>query len=74
MNINELIDACGGPDKVGIQFLDRCATSMNYSARSGTKITFGSDVGLTPDGTKLLGVVVWLDRTKVKEAITNDAG
>lgn len=69
MNINELIDACGGPEKVGIQFLDNCATSLNYNIKSGTKITFGTEQPLTPKGTRDHGIVVWLDRDLVATAI-----
>ena len=69
MNICELIDECGGPDKVRLQYLDQCAFDLNWSAKSGSKIAFGSDVAITPDGTAQLGIVLWLDRDQVKAAI-----
>lgn len=69
MNINELIDECGGPNKVRLQYLDQCATDLNWSAKSGSRITFGSDVAITPYGTTLLGIVLWLPRDEVKAAI-----
>jgi hypothetical protein len=69
MNINELINECGGPDKVRLQYLDQCGISFDWTAKSGSKITFGSDVPITPDGTKLLGIILWLPRDQVKAAI-----
>lgn len=69
MNINQLIDACGGPEKVGIQFLDNCATDLNYHQKSGTKITFMTEQPLTPEGTRDHGIIVWLDRDLVAAAI-----
>ena len=70
MNICELINECGGPDKVGIQPLDKCADSMNYSAKKGvTKVTFGTEQVLTPEGLPMLGIIVWLDRDQVAAAI-----
>lgn len=68
MNIDELIQAVG-PDKVALQFLDSCATDLQWSEKRGSRITFGSDVALTPDGTDKLGIVVWLDRAAVKAAL-----
>lgn len=68
MNLSELI-AAYGDDKVRFQNLDRCADSLNYTAKSGTKITFGTEQALTPEGTEKLGLVVWMDRARVKEII-----
>ncbi len=69
MNICELINECGGPDKVGIQYLDRCADSMDWKAGRGTTVKFGTDQPLTPNGLAKCGIVVWLDRDAVKAAI-----
>lgn len=71
MNLSDLIRAIGD-DKVGIQNLDTCATTLNYSAKSGTKITFGTDQPLTPNGTEKLGMVIWLDRAAVKAIIEKE--
>lgn len=75
MNICDLINECGGPDKVGIQFIDQCAHRMDYSAkRGGTKVTFGTEQMLTPDGLAKCGVIVWLDREQVKAALAKAKG
>lgn len=68
MNISDLIKTIGD-DNVQIQFLDQCADSLNYNHKSGTKITFGTPIALTPNGTDKLGIVVWMDRDAVKAAI-----
>lgn len=67
MNICELIEAVG-VDQVGIQFLDRCADSLNFHAKRGTQITFGTEEPLNLQGTERLGIVVWLDRKAVVAA------
>lgn len=72
MKMSELILAIGD-DNVEFQNLDSCADSLNYSAKKGTKITFGTDMPLTPEGTRKLGLVLWLDRDAVKEAIEKEA-
>ena len=70
MNICELINECGGPDKVRIQFLDQCVDTLDYSAkRGGTMVKFGTDQVATLDGLPMCGVIVWLDRNDVKAAI-----
>ncbi len=70
MNICELINECGGPDKVGIQFLDQCADNLDYSAKRGnTMVRFGTDQVAGPDGLPKCGIVIWLDRKDVKAAI-----
>lgn len=68
MKMSELILAIGD-DNVEFQNLDQCATDLNYNAGSGTKIRFGAEQPLTPNGTKKLGLVLWLDRDAVKAAI-----
>lgn len=67
MNICELIEAVG-VDQVGIQFLDRCADSLNFHAKHGTRITFGTEEPLNLQGTERFGIVVWLDRKAVAAA------
>lgn len=54
-----------GDAKIRIQNLDDCAFTLDWSAKKGTKITFGTDVALTPNGTELLGLVLWLPRDAV---------
>lgn len=66
MKTSELIAAVGD-DVVGIQPLDKCALSLNWSEKKGTKITFGSDVKIEPGGrTEMFGLVVWMPRDKLK--------
>lgn len=68
LSLSQLIAHCGD-DKVEWQNLDTCATDLNYGAKSGTKITFGTEQPIGLDGTKKLGLVVWLDRETVKDAV-----
>ena len=73
MKMSELIAAVGD-DLVDFQNLDECADSLNYSAKSGTKITFGTQAKLTAIGTEKLGLVIWLPRQAVKDAIAKATG
>lgn len=68
MKMSELIIAIGD-DNVEFQNLDHCAIDLDYTAKSGTKIRFGTHMPLTPDGTKKLGLILWLDRDLVEAAI-----
>jgi hypothetical protein len=68
MKLSELILAVGD-ENVGIQNLDVCADTLDWSAKKGTKITFRTDQRLIFDtGTEKLGLVIWLDRDAVKKA------
>lgn len=67
MTLSEII-AAYGDDRVQVQNLDQCATSLNMSGKH-TKITFGTEQRLTPEGTAQLGLVVWFDRERVQEII-----
>lgn len=67
MNIAELITECG-VDKVGVQYLDQCADTLNMNGAT-TRITFGTEQPLTPNGTDKLGIVVWIDRQDVADAL-----
>lgn len=68
MKMSELILAIGD-DNVEFQNLDHCADKLDYNHKSGTKIRFGTHMQITPEGTKKLGLVLWLDRGAVKSAI-----
>lgn len=68
MKTSELIAAVGD-DKVGVQFIDQCAIDLNWDHKKGTRITFGTDVALGPNGTERLGMIVWMDRDAVKAAL-----
>lgn len=67
MRVSELI-AAYGDDKVQFQNLDACATTLDMGKR-GTKITFGTEERITPNGTERLGLVIWLDRERVQEIV-----
>jgi hypothetical protein len=70
MNICDLINECGGPDAVGVQFIDTCADDLNWSAKKGiTRVTFGTEQPLATDGLPKFGVVIWLDRDAARSAI-----
>lgn len=68
MKLSQLILAVGD-DNVKFQNLDQCASDLNYSAKSGTKITFGTDVPIDLEGLTKLGLVLWFDREAVRAAI-----
>ena len=69
MKLSELI-AKYGDDNVQMQPLDGCIISADYKIKRGTHITFGTDARLCPTkGTEQMGIVVWMDRDKVKEII-----
>lgn len=65
MKLSELI-AAYGDDKVQFQNLDQ--SLINLSMNNGvSKITFGTEQSVNLDGTDKLGLVIWLDRDRVKE-------
>jgi hypothetical protein len=64
MKLSELI-AAYGDDKVQFQNLDHCLKSLSAKG-AVTTITFGTEQPATFDGTTKLGLVVWLDRERVK--------
>lgn len=64
MGLVELVTAIGD-EHIRLQNLDNSAITLDWSAKRGTKITFGTEVSLTPNGTELLGLVVWLPRDAV---------
>lgn len=68
MKLSELI-ARIGDDNVEFQNLDGSLISVDFKAKSGTKITFGTSMTADFDGTTKLGLVVWLDRDAVKAAV-----
>ena len=67
LKLSELI-AAYGDDKVQFQNLDQSAITLNMNG-GVTKITFGTEQRLHLDGTEKLGLVVWLDRERVKEIV-----
>lgn len=73
MNLSELI-ATVGDDNVKLQNLDQCADSLDWTVKRGTKVTFGTEIALTPNGTEMLGLVVWLPRDAVDAALAKARG
>jgi hypothetical protein len=70
MTIIELLKAYD-EDKLELQFLDQCTDSLNMN-KGVTKVTFGTQQPIDLNGTAKLGIVVWLDRERVKQ-ITAEA-
>lgn len=68
MKISDLILAVGD-DNVRFQNLDQCTNHLNYSAKKGTTITFGTDQTCDLNGTTDLGLIVWLPRDAVARAM-----
>lgn len=72
MKLSELLQRYGD-DRVRFQPLDGAITSINYSAKNFTKITFGTDVMIDGlQGTKEMGIVIWLDRKEVADLLAAD--
>lgn len=69
MKMSELI-AAYGDDNVEFQNLDSAITNMDYHHKKGTTITFGTTMNITAEqGTKKLGLILWLDREAVKAVL-----
>jgi hypothetical protein len=68
MKLSELI-AKYGDDKVQFQNLDQCIDTIKYDHKKGTKITFGTDVGVNESGMEKLGLIVWFDREEAAKVI-----
>lgn len=73
MKMSELI-AAYGDDNLHFQNLDQAADSMDWSRKSGGKITFGTQQEMTLEGTKRLGLILWLDRDKVAAILKQAEG
>lgn len=70
VGVSELI-AKLGDDNIQLQNLDSCASKLTFSKKSGTSVTFATEMPLTPHGTERLGLVLWLPRDKVAEILAN---
>lgn len=73
IGMTELISKVGD-DRIKFQTLDSDAISMKYDHKKGTVITFGTDMPLNLDGTKEMGLVVWLPREVVSDILGNHKG
>lgn len=72
MKLSQLI-ATIGDDNVQLQNLDQCAKTLDYHHKRGTTITFGTTMNIYAErGTERLGLVIWLDREAVKDALAQD--
>lgn len=67
MKLSELI-AKIGDENVQVQNLDHATVRLSTKANGITEITFGTPAATTINGTKQLGIVVWLDRDAVEKA------
>ena len=70
MNISELLAAIGN-DNVQWQSLDQCADALTMNGDT-TRITFGTEQRLTLSGTERYGMVIWLDRQAIADALAKE--
>jgi hypothetical protein len=68
LKLSELILAIGD-DNVELQNLDHAADTLDWTAKKGTKITFGTTMAINAGGTEKMGLVIWLPRDKVEAAL-----
>ncbi len=76
MKLSELI-AKYGDEKVQFQNLDQCAKTINFDAKKGTSITFGTTESISTkpgEGMRRLGLVLWFDREDVARVIADQKG
>lgn len=67
MKITELVTAIGD-DNIQFQNLDHSADNLQMVGAT-TKITFGAEERISVKGTDRLGLVLWLDRNAVADAL-----
>lgn len=74
MTLSEWDDFCGALNGA-LAEAERAevADRIDYTAKKGTKITFGTEQALDLDGTKDLGLVIWLPRDAVAKALAAEA-
>ena len=68
MKLSELINKVGD-ENVEIQNLDSCVSSMNMDAKGNVIATFGTQAKIAMNGFEKLGMVIWMDREAVKQAM-----
>lgn len=72
MKMSELI-AAYGDENIEFQNLDSAIDKMDYHHKRGTKITFGTTMDIHHEkGTEKLGLVIWLDREKVRQIMERE--
>ncbi|TGV15795.1 hypothetical protein EN816_00655 [Mesorhizobium sp. M8A.F.Ca.ET.173.01.1.1] len=69
MNLADLIASYG--DDVQFQNLDDCTDSLSLNKKGITKVTFGTQQPFNLDGIEKLGLVVWMDRDRVKQIMAD---
>lgn len=57
-----------GDDNIKFQPLDQCAINFRQT-KSGNHVTFVTDQPFDLEGSKEMGIVLWLPRDKVKEIL-----
>lgn len=70
MKLTELLAEIGD-DNIDLQNLSQCICEMRYSAKNGNKFTFVTDQNFGPNGPDKAGLVLWIDRDKMAQAIEN---
>jgi hypothetical protein len=67
MDLSDLI-ATYGNENVQFQNLDECAGELKKT-KNGTTVKFGTPQSFNFNGLHKLGLVLWLDRDRVKEIL-----
>lgn len=71
MKLSALI-ARYGDNRVGCQYIDECADTLNMGKKGITKITFGTNQRITLEGTQMLGLILWFDRKAFADIVAAD--
>lgn len=57
-----------GDENIKVQYIDECTSQYNYTAKRGNKLTVHTDEEFDSRGMQRFGIVLWVDREKLKEA------
>lgn len=72
VSMTDLINALGN-ENIRFQNLDHSLISADWSAKKGSRVTFGTDVNVKPtpgfEGLEKLGLILWLDRDLVEQTM-----
>jgi hypothetical protein len=71
VKLSELI-AAHGDERVRFQKLDDCVTDMQMT-KQGTRASFVAPETMGLDGFDRLGLIVWLDRDRVRQVLAGSA-
>jgi hypothetical protein len=72
MKLSELIAAVG-KGRMTFQILDKCVISLDRGPRKSTVVKFETGESVSDDRTARLGIIVWLDRDAVHDALQANA-